>query len=69
MVNKKALGIAVLSILKLIGVCIIGSFAVILLWNYPLYGSLIAMFVSLSFYGKAMYDIAVDEEERKAKRS
>jgi hypothetical protein len=68
MLNKKALGIAVLSMVKLVALCIIGVFSLFLLCNYPFYGSLIAMFASLGYYVKVRYDIAVDEEDRKARR-
>jgi hypothetical protein len=68
MLNKKALGIAMLSIVKLVALCIAGGGGWLLVYNYPFYGSLVFMFVSFVYYGKVRYDIAVDEEDRKARR-
>jgi hypothetical protein len=68
MLNKKALGIAILSTVKLVVLCVAGVYGLFLLYNYPFYGSLVAMFVSLGYYGKVRYDIAADEEDRKARR-
>jgi hypothetical protein len=68
MLNKKALGIAMLSTIKLVALCVAIVCGWLLLYNFPFYGSLVFMFISLSYYVKVRYDIAIDEEDRKAKR-